>query len=90
MQLYLVRHADATPGNPDELRPLSDVGHEQAREFDEIAREYLAPDRVKSGSAAPASRSSSSATASPIPVRATFTNGSPANDVLTPAGKSDG
>jgi len=31
MKLYLVRHADAVPGDPDELRPLSDAGREQAR-----------------------------------------------------------
>jgi len=47
MQLYLVRHADATPGNPDELRPLSDEGHEQARELGERLRDDgVAPDVV--------------------------------------------
>ena len=47
MQLYLVRHADATPGDPDELRPLSDEGHEQARELGERLREDgVAPDVV--------------------------------------------
>jgi phosphohistidine phosphatase len=43
MQLYLVRHADATPGDPDELRPLSDEGREQARELGERLRD----DRVE-------------------------------------------
>ncbi len=47
MQLYLVRHADATPGNPDELRPLSDEGHEQARELGEQLKEDgVVPDVV--------------------------------------------
>jgi phosphohistidine phosphatase len=47
MQLYLVRHADATPGNPDELRPLSDEGHEQARELGERLRDDgVAPDVI--------------------------------------------
>jgi phosphohistidine phosphatase len=47
MQLYLVRHADATPGDPDELRPLSDEGREQARELGERLREDgVAPDVV--------------------------------------------
>lgn len=32
-RLYLVRHADAEPGEPDELRQLSLVGREQAREL---------------------------------------------------------
>jgi phosphohistidine phosphatase len=31
MRLVLVRHADAAPGSPDELRPLTAEGREQAR-----------------------------------------------------------
>jgi phosphohistidine phosphatase len=31
MQLYLVRHAEAAGGEPDELRPLTPAGREQAR-----------------------------------------------------------
>lgn len=31
MRLILVRHAHSDPGHPDELRPLSAGGHEQAR-----------------------------------------------------------
>jgi len=31
MRLYLVRHAEATPGEPDELRPVPPAGREQAR-----------------------------------------------------------
>lgn len=31
MRLYLVRHAEAAPGNPDELRPLTQEGRQQAR-----------------------------------------------------------
>jgi phosphohistidine phosphatase len=31
MRLFLVRHAKAEPGEPDELRALSQKGHEQAR-----------------------------------------------------------
>ncbi len=47
MQLYLVRHADATPGDPDELRPLSDEGREQTRELGERMREAgVVPDVV--------------------------------------------
>src|SRR5437764_15376929 len=33
MRLYLVRHADAAPGEPDELRPLTAYGRQQAREL---------------------------------------------------------
>jgi phosphohistidine phosphatase len=47
MQLYLVRHADASSGDPDELRPLSDEGREQARELGERLRDDgVAPDVV--------------------------------------------
>ena len=31
MRLYLVRHAEAAPGEPDELRRLTPKGREQAR-----------------------------------------------------------
>jgi phosphohistidine phosphatase len=33
VRLYLVRHADAAPGEPDELRPLTVRGRQQAREL---------------------------------------------------------
>jgi phosphohistidine phosphatase len=35
VRLFLVRHAKADPGSPDELRALSAVGREQARELAE-------------------------------------------------------
>lgn len=31
MQLFLIRHAEAAPGEPDELRPLTPAGREAAR-----------------------------------------------------------
>lgn len=31
MRLFLIRHAKALPGDPDDLRALADKGHEQAR-----------------------------------------------------------
>lgn len=47
MQLYLVRHADATPGDPDELRSLSGEGREQARRLGErLKAEEVQPDIV--------------------------------------------
>jgi phosphohistidine phosphatase len=33
MRLYLVRHAEAAPGEPDELRALTSEGRRQAREL---------------------------------------------------------
>ncbi len=38
MRLYLVRHAEAAPGEPDELRPLTAKGREQARALGEQLR----------------------------------------------------
>jgi phosphohistidine phosphatase len=33
VRLYLVRHAEAAPGEPDELRPLTAKGRRQARDL---------------------------------------------------------
>jgi phosphohistidine phosphatase SixA len=33
MRLFLVRHAEAAPGDPDELRPLTPAGRDAAREI---------------------------------------------------------
>ena len=41
MRLYLVRHAKAAPGDPDELRSLTPEGREQAR----LLAERLAAER---------------------------------------------
>jgi phosphohistidine phosphatase len=35
MRLILVRHAEAAPGDPDELRPLTPAGHDAARALGE-------------------------------------------------------
>jgi phosphohistidine phosphatase len=44
MRLYLVRHAEAAPGEPDELRPLTPEGRDQARSLGERLRnENAAP-----------------------------------------------
>jgi phosphohistidine phosphatase len=37
--LFLVRHAEAAPGDPDELRPLTDAGRKTARELGERLRD---------------------------------------------------
>jgi phosphohistidine phosphatase len=45
--LYLVRHAQAAPGEPDELRPLTREGREQARALGERLRdEDVHPDAL--------------------------------------------
>lgn len=49
MRLFLVRHADAEPGEPDDLRKLSGHGREQAREVGErLAADGVRPDIVLS------------------------------------------
>ena len=47
MHLYLVRHAEAAPGEPDELRPLTPAGREQARRLGErLRKEGVRPEVV--------------------------------------------
>src|SRR5919198_3358667 len=47
VQLYLVRHAEAADGEPDELRPLTAEGRRAARELGErLASEGVRPDAV--------------------------------------------
>jgi phosphohistidine phosphatase len=47
VRLYLVRHAEAAPGDPDELRPLTPAGRRVARELGRrLASEGVKPDAV--------------------------------------------
>jgi phosphohistidine phosphatase len=47
MQLYLVRHAEAAGGEPDELRALTPAGREQARSLGASLREAgVRPDAI--------------------------------------------
>ena len=39
MRLVIVRHAEAAPGEPDDLRPLTSAGREQARTLGRRLRE---------------------------------------------------
>jgi phosphohistidine phosphatase len=49
VRLYIVRHAEAVPGSPDELRALTPEGHEQARALGRRLRdEGVEPDAVLS------------------------------------------
>jgi len=49
MRLLIVRHAEAAPGTPDELRRLTPAGHEQARELGaRLRREGVVPDAILS------------------------------------------
>jgi phosphohistidine phosphatase SixA len=45
VRVYLVRHAEAAPGDPDELRPLTAAGQRAARDLGE----RLAADGVRPG-----------------------------------------
>src|SRR6266498_2609743 len=46
MRLYLVRHAEAAPGEPDELRTLTPNGRRQARELGGRLAAEVNPDVV--------------------------------------------
>jgi phosphohistidine phosphatase len=47
MQLLIVRHAEAAPGEPDELRPLTSVGRDQARALGiRLREEGVRPDAI--------------------------------------------
>jgi phosphohistidine phosphatase len=47
MKVVLVRHAEAAPGDPDELRALTPEGHEQARRLgDQLRAQGIEPDAV--------------------------------------------
>ncbi len=49
MRLLIVRHAEAEPGEPDELRTLTSAGRKQARELGRRLREQgFEPDAVVS------------------------------------------
>jgi phosphohistidine phosphatase len=49
MQLVIVRHAEAAPGSPDELRSLTPTGREQARSLGRLLRaQGIEPDAVVS------------------------------------------
>jgi phosphohistidine phosphatase len=49
VRLVLIRHADAAPGSPDELRSLTPEGRQQARKLGERLRaEEIEPDAVLS------------------------------------------
>jgi phosphohistidine phosphatase len=49
MRLYVVRHAEAAPGEPDELRPLTPAGRQQARSLGErLARDGVHLDALLS------------------------------------------
>jgi phosphohistidine phosphatase len=49
MKVVLVRHAEAAPGDPDELRALTAEGHEQAQRLgDRLRADGVRPDAVLS------------------------------------------
>jgi phosphohistidine phosphatase len=49
VRLVLVRHAEAAPGSPDELRALTPEGHKQARKLgDRLRAEGIEPEAVLS------------------------------------------
>ena len=59
MRVLVVRHAEAAPGEPDELRPLTSAGKEHARELGE----QLAADEVEAVLTSPLLRARETAAA---------------------------
>jgi phosphohistidine phosphatase len=47
VRVYIVRHAEAASGQPDDLRPLTGTGREQARELGkQFAADGIRPDAI--------------------------------------------
>jgi phosphohistidine phosphatase SixA len=46
MRVFLVRHAHSAPGDPDELRPLSGRGRDEARALADRLAAHATPPRV--------------------------------------------
>jgi phosphohistidine phosphatase len=47
VRVFIVRHAEAASGRPDDLRPLTPVGREQARELgSQLAADGVRPDAI--------------------------------------------
>jgi phosphohistidine phosphatase SixA len=44
--VFLVRHAHSDPGDPDELRPLSTRGQDEARRLAELLKAHPTPPRL--------------------------------------------
>ena len=83
MRLFLVRHAEAAPGEPDELRPLTEAGRETARALgNRLAADGVRPDVVLSS---PLLRARETATEI---ARATGAEAE-ANDQLAPGATTD-
>ena len=65
MQLILWRHADAAPGNPDEARPLTDIGQLHAQQMVQWLRPRLPADLLVLSSPAVRTRQTAEALALP-------------------------
>ena len=84
MRLLLIRHADALPGDPDELRPLSAGGRAAARELGaRLAADGIRPDAILTSPLLRA-RETGDALASALGCRAEST------EALAPGATTDG
>ena len=92
MRLFLVRHAHAVDGTPDELRPLSDRGREQARELAARIASTL-PDVVLSSPLLRARETADAiarASGAPLRVDDGLAPGATVDSLLAAAGDADG
>jgi phosphohistidine phosphatase len=82
MKLVLVRHAEAAPGSPDELRTLTPEGHEQARQLGARLRaDGIEPDAVLSSPLLRARETASDLGFGPPEARAELAPGATDEDV---------
>jgi phosphohistidine phosphatase SixA len=91
VRLFLVRHAHSDPGDPDELRPLSAKGREQARELAEQLAD-VEPEAVLSSPllrARETAEAIAKATSSPLRVDERLAPGATADDLLAVAAGSN-
>ena len=92
MRLFLVRHAHAVDGAPDELRPLSDRGRRQARELAARLAATL-PDVVLSSPLLRARETADAiarASGAPLRVDDRLAPGATVDSLLAAAGDADG
>ena len=94
MLIFLVRHAHAEPGDPDELRPLSPRGREEARVLGERLAKYALPPQLVFSSPLLRARQTAEAIAEPISaelrVEDRLSPGATADDLRAVVRKEDG
>src|SRR6476659_9837844 len=86
MRVLIVRHAEAAPGTPDELRPLTAAGREHARRLgDELRASGFTPDAVVTSPLLRARETAAALALAPPTVDERLAPGAAPNDVRAAA-----